>query len=513
MRDILDLIVSELRGSWRYRWLAVVVAWLVCLGGWAFVYTMPDVYEAKATVLFETTSDLDELLESLTVNADLLSRVETVRTVLLGRPQLEKVARETDLYLRASSDGAMNSLISGLRSRITLESDRQRGSNIYEIGYRDGEPAMAYAVVNSLLNSFVEESLGANREGTQRAQEFLRQELANLEVDLEASEQRLADFKRENVGQMPGEQGDYFSRLQGEMEGLENTRSSLRLARSQQQTLKQQLAGEKPTMSGGAIESDLDVRIADNEKRLEDLQLRFTDRHPDIIAVKSTLQQLRQQQQSQIEELQASDGVSVTSNNPVFQNIQIELARVNVEISALQEQERTQLRKINELQGLVDILPQIEAELARLNRDYDVKLSQYNSLLQRLEIAELSESAEQSDQVDFQVIDPPLEPSKPVAPNRPLLLAAILFVGLGFGGGVAFLGNQLKPVFMDPRTLRQVVGLPLLGTVQILQTKERTRRRAAQLGAFASAIGILCLVFVFALLLQRPLGDLIRSMV
>ena len=152
MREIIDLIIAELRGSWRFRWQAMVAAWLICIGGWLFVYALPDSYESEAMVLIDTTSDLGPLLQTLTVNTDVLTRVEMVRVMLLGRRQLERVARETDLYLRARTDLEADELISGLRSRITIASDR-RQANVYQIRYSDSEPAMARAVVKTLLNN------------------------------------------------------------------------------------------------------------------------------------------------------------------------------------------------------------------------------------------------------------------------------------------------------------------------------------------------------------------------
>ncbi len=513
MREIIDLIIAELRGSWRYRWLAIAAAWLVCLAGWVVVYWMEDTFESKAIVLIDTTSDLDSLLDKLTIGSNVLNQIEMVKTVMLGRPQLEQVARETDLHLRANTPTEMDKLISGLRSRISITSDNRRGSNIYRITYRDSEPEKAYKVVNTLLNNFVGETLGANREGTQRAQQFLRDEIKDLEADLTLAEDRLAKFKRENVGRMPGERGDYFARLEAEMLALESTQAELRQVRRSQEALRQQLAGEQPSIDASGVQSEVDQRIDDNQRRLEELQLRFTDLHPDVIALKTTLEQLRQQKQEQMEALLRDDGLGVISDNPVFQNIQIELTKINSEIASLREKEATHQRKIAELQGLVDILPEIEAELARLNRDYGVKQAQYQSLLQRLEVAELSESADENEEIKFQVVDPPLVPKAPVAPNRPILLALILLVGLGIGGGVAFLANQLKPIFTDPKTIRDVTGFPVLGTVRTLDTREHRRQRMAELGAFGSAIGALCLVFVVVFWKQATWGEMLRSIV
>ena len=512
MREIVDLVIAELRGGWRFRWLAIAVAWLICLGGWTIVYLIPDEYESKATVLFETTSELDELLESLTVSADPLTRVETVRTALLSTSQIEKVLRETDLHLLAGTEAQLRDLVMELRSRINISSNERRGANLYRISFRYQEADVAQSVVATLLDTFVEDTLGANREGTQRAQRFLREQITELEQSLTESEERLAEFKRNNVGRMPGDSGGYFERLQGEMAMLDATRTTLRQANRQRETLNQQLVGEQPMLETTDGQSNLDIRLAENQARLEELRLRFTDRHPDVIAVTETLEQLKQQKEEQLSALQATDDLGIVSDNPVFQNLQIELSKVNVEIAALEEQERTHLRKIAELEELVDVLPQVEADLARLNRDYDVKQAQYQSLLQRLEVAELSESADQSENVDFQVIEPPVLPTKPAAPNRPLLLTAVLAAAFAAGGGLAFLGNQLRPVFTDPRSLRLATGLPVLGTVRVLQTRERRSRRIAQLGSFGLAVSVLCVAFVAVLLLNDPGSEFAQSL-
>ncbi|WP_405229995.1 XrtA system polysaccharide chain length determinant [Lentisalinibacter sediminis] len=515
MRELLETVLAELRGSWRFRWLAVGIAWIACLIGWAVVYALPDSYEAEATVLIDTTSELRQLLDKMTVNPDALTQVEMVRTALLGRDQLENVARETDLHLRLREGESMDRLVEDIRSRITIDSERRRGVdvNLYRLAYSDTDPGKAFAVVQKLLDNFVENTLGINRADTERAQTFLREQIAMLETELTEAERRLADFKRENVGRMPGERGDYFQRLQQEMDELEATRSELRQARRQRDALKRQLAGEQPTLSSGGEPSELEQRIAENARRLEELQLRFTDKHPDVIAVKSTLDQLRQQKQEQIAKLQSGGEAGIASDNPVFQSIQIELGKIEVAIAALEEKAGSHVRKIEELQNLVDVLPQIEAELVRLNRDYSVKQAQYQSLLQRLEVAELSESAEKTEDVKFQVVDAPLEPEEPAFPNRPLFLAGVLVAGLGLGGGVAFLANQLKPVFTSSRMVREITGLPVLGTVQAIETKQRRRYQLAQIAAFGSAVGALCAVFIVVLLFDDVGSAQLRSLI
>lgn len=512
MLDFVDQAIGEFRGSWRFRWAAAGTAWVVCILGWLGVYTIPNIYETEAKVYVDTSSALRPLLEKMTIDTDVLERVELVTQAMLGRPLLERVARETDLYLRAKSGDQLDDLIEIMRKEISISHNDARDPNLYSIRYRDVDPNMAQAVVESMLKIFIEDSVGANQFDTTNAQEFLRAELQALQLELEASEAALAEFKKQNVGRMPDAGGSYYDRMQRTIDELERTQSDLRIAARRRDTLLQQLSGEQPTLDptvGGG--SDLEVRIAENEARLEELQLRFTDLHPDVIAVEETLEQLYAQQEKYREELKSSGGAGVASDNPVYQNIQIELTNVNVRIEMLREQESTLQRRIEELRRLIDVLPQVEAELARLTRNYDVKQSQYQLLLQRLDVAELSESAEQSQDVQFQVIEPPVVPSEAVAPNRPVLLAGVLLVGLGAGCAVAIFLNQLKPVFSDVRSLRSATGLPVLGTIALLQTSELQRARASESALFAIGMACLCLVFVFVIWFQESGALLFQS--
>ena len=133
MLDVLRQVIGEMKGSWRYRWTAVAVAWAFCVIGWLVVYALPDTYESEAKVYVDTSSTLQPLLDKMTIGNDVLSRVELVTKAMLGRPLLERVARETDLHLRADSSAQMESLITGMRKRIDIQHDVVRDPNLYTI--------------------------------------------------------------------------------------------------------------------------------------------------------------------------------------------------------------------------------------------------------------------------------------------------------------------------------------------------------------------------------------------
>ena len=110
---------------------------------------------------------------------------------------------------------------------------------------------------------------------------------------------------------MPGEGGDYFQRLQTEMSGLTNSRQSVALAESRRAELQRQLSGEDPFLFGidpGAAQPS--GRIAATspsgsrrwKSRLEEMLLRYTEKHPEVIAVRSTIDELKKSQQEEIAE-------------------------------------------------------------------------------------------------------------------------------------------------------------------------------------------------------------------
>ena len=293
MHELVTSILGELKGSWRFRWHAMSVAWLTCILGWFIVLALPDSFESHASIYVNTSSPLWESLKGLATQNDILKRVAIEARSLQSRPELERVARKADLHLRATDAAQLDALISDVSANLSIKNDARRGPNLYRITFSDTDPAVAKSVVSIMMSQFMEDSLDATREDSQNMQTFYREQLSQLADELAESEQQLADFKKLNVGRMPDDRGDYFARLQSEMAALEQTQSKLRSATRRRESLLEQLSGNEPMIDPlSGAQSELDIRIQQNEARLEELQLRFTDLHPDVIAVKAILDEL-----------------------------------------------------------------------------------------------------------------------------------------------------------------------------------------------------------------------------
>lgn len=530
-QEIFNQALDEIRGAWRFRWKGLAAAWAVCLIGWFIVFAIPDRYEASARVFVDTRSILRPLLEGLAVNPDVASGLDLVRAALLSRPNIEKVAREADLDLRAKTPEQKDRLIRDIQGRIVIEAmdalaTVRPGEGMYRIGFQDQDHKKSIEVVQTLLNAFVEDALGEKRAGQETAQRFLEEQIAGLERRLSEAEARLAEFKKVNVGMMPDTRGDYFARLQEESTALETIRTALAVAESRQAEIQRQLTGEEPFLFGfdagpetstatGAA-GDLTYRIQQLEKTLDELSLRYTEKHPEVISTRATLEELRRRQAEELARVKAGGRAtgslsSSLKTNPIYQNLEIELNRTQIRAAELRQELAQAQASVGALRRRVDSVPEVEAELSRLNRDYEVTRQRYLELVQRREKASISEEADRTGTVKFQIIDPPAADFKPVAPKRIFLMITVLLLGLAAGAGVSYLLNQIRPVFHSLRLLAEVTRLPVLAAVSRTFIERHRQERKLELMKFAAATLALVLVFGIMIVVQETgVGQLKR---
>lgn len=526
MQEALERIVEAVQSAWRWRWHALGAAWAVALLGWLVVAAIPNRYEASARVYIDASSRLRPLLQGLAVDQDIDAQLNLVRQALLSRPQLAKVAEKTDLDLRVRGDeDARNRLIDTLRENITIDLDKGATDpagrpvsrdRLYTISYSNESSAKSLAVVQTLLNTFVEDTLGGNRTGSESAQAFLRRQIAEYEKRLAAAERALATFKKENVGLMPRESGDFFGRMQGEIDAIQRAQAQLRVLQGQRDALVGQLRGQSfgvaaagggRTASGGILANDLDSRLQEAQAQLDQATLRFTDRHPTVITLRENIAELKERRKRELAALrrgEAGSGELNLAGNPVYQSIQIKLNDVEVQFAAVRGEIADREKRIESFRSMMNVAPDVEAELARLNRDYGATKAQYDALVDRLEKARLSNQAEETGVVRFEIIDPPLVRAEPVSPNRPLLVTLVFAAALATALAVALFMSQLRRTVTSTRSLASLTGLPVVGSVTaIVDAGRRGAERIALRRLGAAAAG---LVVLFALVLLIPAG-------
>ncbi len=496
MNEQLVQLYGYLHGMWRFRWSALFIAWLVALVGWIMVLSLPDQYSTRAVVYADTSSVMKPLLKGLAPETNANDELDVMKRVLLSRDNLLSVIRKTDMDLSVTTPKQKEDLVQSLAAAINVKggaSNKSWGhrSDIYEISYTSTSAQQVYQVVSSLLNTMIEDTLNSTRTDTVSAQKFLNKQLAEYARRLSLDEQKLAMFKKANVGFMPDEKGGYYNRLQNAQDTVEKTRSSLKLARQRYLELKKQINGENPMLDSNAYQSSYFAKLKKYENRLADLRDQYTDQHPDVVALKAKIAELKANKNKP--QTNSADTDSPEAEfNPVYQELKMSLSKASVEVQILKTQLNDQQAYVNKLKGSIDLIPEVEAKLAKLTRNYEITKQRYSELAERLESAKLAQSAGQStSNVSFRVIEPPVVPIEPSGPKRLLLLAVVLLLALAVGLGWSFLRFIMQPTFFDLKQVSEKTGLPLLGTVSLyLSTGHRMQRRL-QLLSFLSVTFLL----------------------
>ncbi len=527
MMQRLENLREQLRGLWRFRWIGMGVAWAAMLLSLVVITALPDRYEASATVFVDTQTALSAATRSLVIDENADSQIELVREALLGGPQLRKIADDTGLTARARTPEERQKVVDKLRWQIQISvgaAGDAAGGGTYVISYTNKDRQTSLKVVDRFVNTFVQEAVGGNRAGSLQAQQFLTQQIAALEKRLRAAEEALATFKRDHIGLLPGDQADYFNRLDTESAALDDAQTKLSIATMRHNELQRQLRGEQPLVPSDAERtgaaaagpaSDTSARLQRAQGQLDELLLNYTEKHPEVIELRSTIAQLKKRLADEIEAARHGDAGAAAQTglaaSPVYQNLQMQYDQVGVEIAGLQADIANRRRRVASLRSMMNTAPEVEAQFSQLNRDYTVVKAQYGALVEQLGRARLGEQAAQTGVIRFDVVDPPRAGFEPVFPRRKLFAIGALAAAIAAGGGAAFLLNLLRPTYGGARRLREMTGLPVLGTVSMTWIERHEallRRSALRLAGAALGMALLCGVYLAT---QRHLADAVRT--
>jgi len=521
MNEQIAQIYGYLHGMWRYRWSALIVTWVVAMMGWSLVLAMPDQFSVKTVVYVDTSSVLKPLLKGLAVETDTRDELRIMTRTLLSRENLLSVARESDMDLEVNSPAEKEKLLEDLAKDIKINGTSGGGrwgakNNVYEISYKNSSANRAYQVVSNLLNTMIEGTLNSTRTDTMSAQKFLNAQIALYEERLSLAEQKLAEFKKENVGFMPDERGGYYIRLQHAQDSIEETASALRLAERRFSELTRQLKGESQILSSDGSQSANMKKIKLYEDQLNLLLHQYTSQHPDVQALRAIIEELKSTPTNADNALSGDvfNGDEAKELNPVYQEVRVELSKASVEVEILKAQLKEQKMFADKLRASIDVIPEVEAKLTKLNRGYEVTRERYLNLVERRESAQLAQSADQStSDIAFRVIEPPIVPYEPSGPNRALFLGVVVVAALAAGLAWSFLRYMLQPTFIDLVQLGNVTGRPVLGSVSLYLSPEHKSRRRLQLSSFISATFLLLVVFGVVILLRDSGATFMASVI
>lgn len=499
--------IDALRSSALRLWEAVVAhhrvalatAAVVAAATTAGVAVLPDRYEANARLVVDTQTALKPLMEGLTFQENIDQQLRMLARTLITRPNVERIVDASGI----APPGGREAAVARVLRRLQVVP--AGAENVYEIRYRDTDPRRAQAVVQATLDLFVREGIQGKQRDTRDAGRFIDEQIREAETKLSAAEDRLKEFKKRHFGLTGVSSQDYFARISALSEDVGKLRIELGAAIQQRNAYRREIEddGMDPLMEAKVPPpgiAELQARIDAQQKLVDDLRLRYTDAHPDLVNGRRNLAELQAEMKVRRAEFAAqartsSGRRSLQAGNPLYQKLRASLAEAEAQVAGLQAQLATKQASLEEARAAGSRLPQVEAELVQLNRDYDVIRKNYDALVARREAAGLAAKLDQSSRLaDFRIVEPTRVSDTPVFPSRSQLAwAALLLTVLSALGAVQLL-RTLRPTLDDALSLVQLTGRPVIASLSLhAQEVAQQVRGRAWLWPVAATVALLLL--------------------
>ena len=502
MDEKLRIAIIALRGMWAHRWLGLATAWAAGAIALAALAVVPAKYEASARIFANTDSILKPLMTGLTVQPNEDLRIVMLSRLLISRPNVEKLVQAAGLDAQARSREDREQIVDSVMK--TLEIKAAGRDNLYTLTFRDVDPGRARQAVETLASMFMESSQGGKVEDTIAAKKFIDEQIAVYEKKLQEAEDRLKEFKIRNSGLTPDEGKDFFARMSAAGALLSQARLELLEAERAREAFRRGLASEEASAAdsgagasagaGGKL-AEIDARIDSQRRSLDSMLQRYTESHPDVLGARRVIQELEEQRRQLIAANRKSGVFAIqpaATGQRASETLKVSLAQAEASVASLSSRVAEYAERYDRLKAQAALVPQLEAEYAQLNRDYDVNRKNYESLVARRESATISAQMQSVAGVsDFRLVDPPRVSPSPVWPNSRVLVPLALIFALAAGLLAAYIVNEARPSFYDGRSLREACGLPLLGVVSLIVSEPRRRAERRSMFWFLGGVGAL----------------------
>ena len=470
MQEQLSEVFIYIKGVLQYKWFAIMLAWIICLLGWALVMQLPNKYTSEAKVHVDTKTLLQPLLRGIAIQQDGQGLVILMRKLMFTVPNLKKIILLSNLDASVTNDLERAKLYENMKKDILI---RGGGDGLFNISYEANAPDLAKNVVTAVLTIFSEQTQLSTLEDVSSSQRFIELQISEYEVRLRNAEKAKEAFKRANFGLLPGEGTGQIGKLNATYEQLEMAKLGLSQAISKRDVLTKQM--QEVVDAGDAWNSsDLILILSPEDQQIKDLQLmrmdlllKYTEAHPAVSTIELTLKELLKRKEQKDKEMTDSGLPNAGAlANPYVQQLKIALDQAEADVASKSTRIEYLKQKIEKLKSQLNSRLTVETEMQNINRDYNAISQNYQALIERREQARMSEKVDtETVSIKFKIADPPNKPLSPSGPNRLLLLSVVLCMGLGAGYGLAFLFFYIKPTYVTSKQLRDVTGLPLLGSI------------------------------------------------
>jgi capsular exopolysaccharide synthesis family protein len=329
-------------------------------------------------------------------------------------------------------------------------------TRIIEVHYRSADPQKAANVVNTLMQTYVENNFKARFDSTMQASDWLQRQLVDLQMKVEASQEKLVRYQKEHEILGTDEKQNIT------MAKLDELNKELTIAESERmdkEALYRMVESGDPdavassaggledagqgTQSASQLLESLRSKQADLKIQAADLSTQFGPAYPKLTQLNNQLKEIDSQMQGEMKKVASKVHGQYTTA----------LQRESMLHDAL-ERQKQEANKLNE--------SAIEYNI--IKRDSETYRTLYEGLLQKLKEAGVSAGLKSN---NFRIVDRASTPGAPIEPNVPRNLLFALVLGLASGVGLAFMLEGLDNTVRTTEQAQAISGLPSLGMIPL----------------------------------------------
>jgi len=496
IKEYWRLIVSR-----RYLFIAVALACLSIVVWGSFF--LPETYEAKATILIERNV-LDRIIKDIAQTPSMESRIAILTQTITSRNILMKLIDELDL--KKDKPEQNEKIITGFqnKTKINIGYKSKGQADYFIVSYRDSSPKFARDYVNTLVRLYIEDNLSAKRDESSEANKFLSEQLKFFKEKMDVADTKIMEFRKNrgifiavNEASIVGQ----IKKAEEDIELINMQRSELEAKKNMTQ---KQYKEESPYTVAmfGKTKGSVQDRLLQLQNNLSDLLVRYTDNYPEVIKVKAEIETLKKElQEKPVPDTESPEGsdTEMSTINPIHQKLKEDLGKIETDMAALSAREKHLKMFIESKKEYLRDIPAEKQNLAELERERDNYQKIYNDIVEKVGESEVSKQIELQDKANtFRILDPAILPTKPISPNRLIIILFGFAAGIAAGFGTVFLLDYFDHSVKTVDDIKKYFGAPVLAVIpqivtdeEISKNKKMDRKVYAISLAYLSIIGLL----------------------
>jgi polysaccharide chain length determinant protein (PEP-CTERM system associated) len=480
-------LIEAAKAVSKRRWKLAAAVFVLAVGAaTSFVYSLPSIYSATATVLLNQAGAPGPASDNAATPS---IQLDSVTEEVLSRDRLEDIVKRFDLYPALRRKASPETVLERMRRDIRI--DRKTGTRqwgqeqtfAFTVRYQGWDPQVVAAVTNALVYSFVTETTRMQDRQATGSLDSLHKQLTALRQKLDEQENRINTFKSSHLGELPEQQSANLLTLQQLNEQLrENTDDQAKLMQRREALLK------------GAVDAG-NASLAQLEQEEANLLTRYTDKYPDVVRIRAEIAARKREQ---------SGANGVQSRDRTASPLEEEYDALGSELETYKAEETKLRAEIGDYRKRIENVPLRALQLQALTQGYDETQSLYSALQKRYDETRLEQSSSNGGHGLYRVIDPAVAPKDASGPDRSRLLFMAIVLAIGLSAGVTFMAEQMDASFHSASHLRGFTRVPVLASIPHIVTPADSMRRRME-----TVMLIISLVVALLILIQlfRLMGN------